>query len=108
MACDVLSRKSFHVHQLHYGLGDGIFYAQMRDCFDEALVELGSPNEALALERAGRLLARADGGATEVRRRVEVWRRRRTRFVAEVVGGERIRVLGGGGDVECEGEVRGN
>jgi len=60
VAGDVFSGQTIHAHELHYGLGNGVFYAEVCDGVDEALMELRGPHKARALEGSSGLLA---GGA---------------------------------------------
>lgn len=66
MAGDVLARKPVNAHQLHYCLGHGVLDAEMSDSVDEALVELGSPDEARALEGASGLVGAVGAGHGEI------------------------------------------
>jgi len=61
VAGNVFSGQTIDAHELHYGLGNGVFYAEVRDGVDEALVELWGPHEARALEGSGGLLAGSAG-----------------------------------------------
>ena len=43
---DVFAGQTIDAHELHYGLGNGVFDAEVRDGVNEALVELWGPHEA--------------------------------------------------------------
>jgi len=61
VAGNVFSGQTIDAHELHYGLGNGVFYAEVGDGIDEALMELWGPHKARALEGSSGLLAGSAG-----------------------------------------------
>lgn len=57
----VFSGQTIDAHELHYGLGNGVFYAEVGDGVNEALMELRGPHKAGALEGSSGLLAGGSG-----------------------------------------------